>query len=489
MKQINRTHLRRDRVRVIGGGLAGCEAAWQLAHAGFQVELWEMKPRRRTPAQVSDHLAELVCSNSFRSASLDNAVGLIKHEMRAAGGFLMACAEVARVPAGDALAVDREKFAAQVERSLLALPQLERRQEEVLALPDDDVATLVCTGPLTADSLAADIARVCGKERLAFFDAIAPIIEADSIDMEHAYFRSRYDKGEGSDYLNCPFSEEEFATFLTALLAADQVSAKEFEDLHYFEGCLPIEVLASRGPKTLTFGPFKPVGLEDPRTGKRPYAVLQLRKEDVHGSAYNLVGCQTRLRQPEQKQVFHMIPALRHARFLRYGAIHRNTYLDAPTLMDDWGGLRTETGAYANVFFAGQVTGVEGYVESTASGLLTSWLITDLLRDRALDVPPESTMLGGLYRHTRGVLRADPSKYEPSNVTWAMVPPPNVRVAKRNRKSWLRERAEQEFAAWLSARRAKGAFLCAAPSWSQATQDPAPPAVEPETATQQAGNL
>lgn len=460
MERINRAHLRRDRVRVIGGGLAGCEAAWQFAHAGFEVELWEMKPVRRTPAQVSDKLAELVCSNSFRSASVDNAVGLIKEEMRKAGGFLMACAEQARVPAGDALAVDREKFAEAVEQALLSLPALTRKNEEVLALPDDDVATLVCTGPLTADALAADIARVCGQERLAFYDAIAPIIDAESIDMEHAYFRSRYDKGEGSDYLNCPFTLEEFEAFLHALLNADQVSAKDFEDLHYFEGCLPIEVLASRGPKTLTFGPFKPVGLEDPRTGKRPHAVLQLRKEDVHGSAYNLVGCQTRLRQPEQKQVFQMIPALREAKFLRFGAIHRNTYLDAPALLDDWGGLTTETGAYGNVFFAGQVTGVEGYVESTASGLLTSWLLIDLLGGNQRDIPPETTMLGGLYRHTRGLLRADPNKYEPSNVTWAMVPPPEVRVVKKQRKAWLRERAQRDFADWLEARKERGAYLC-----------------------------
>ena len=460
MKRINRAYLRRDRVRVIGGGLAGCEAAWQLAHAGLAVELWEMKPVRRTPAQVSDRLAELVCSNSFRSGSLDNAVGLIKQEMREAGGFLMACAERARVPAGDALAVDREKFAEIVEQALLSLPNLTRKSEEVLALPDDDVATLVCTGPLTADSLAADIARVCGKDRLAFYDAIAPIIDAESIDMEYAYFRSRYDKGEGTDYLNCPFTEEEFETFSAALLNADQVSAKDFEDLHYFEGCLPIEVLASRGPKTLTFGPFKPVGLEDPRTGKRPYAVLQLRKEDVHGSAYNLVGCQTRLRQPEQKQVFQMIPALRNAKFLRFGAIHRNTYLDAPTLLDEWGGLATENGTHANVFFAGQVTGVEGYVESTASGLLTAWSLIDLLAEKERDIPPETTMLGGLYRHTRGLLRADPTKYEPSNITWAMVPPPEVRVAKKLRKSWLRERAERDFAQWLDGRKARGGYLC-----------------------------
>lgn len=457
------TRLNPSKVRVIGGGLAGCEAAWQLAHAGFDVELVEMKPKKRTPAQVSDRLAELVCSNSFRSASLGNAVGLVKEEMRRAGSLLMAAAEVAKVPAGDALAVDREVFADTVESTLLTHPRITRVDAEVTKLPVDDVATLICTGPLTAEALADDIARACGKERLAFYDAIAPIVEADSIDMSRAYFLSRYGKGEGSDYLNCPMTEEEFDAFYDALLAADQVTAKSFEDLHYFEGCLPIEVLASRGKQTLTFGPMKPVGLEDPTTGERYKAVLQLRKEDVHGTAYNLVGCQTRLKQPAQREVFRLIPALREAVFLRYGAIHRNTYLDAPTLLDERNRLsppEAEPGAYENIFFAGQITGVEGYVESTASGLLTSWLLTDLLQGRPLDVPPETTMLGGLYRHARGTLRADATAaYSPSNVNWSMVPPIRERMPKKEKRERMGERALSDFGRWLEERRATGAFV------------------------------
>lgn len=454
-----RGRLRNDRVRVIGGGLAGCEAAWQLAHAGFDVELYEMKPKKRTPAQVTDRLAELVCSNSFRSASLENAVGVIKEEMRRVGGFLMACAEVAKVPAGDALAVDREVFADEVERRLLSHPRVTRHAEEVTALPDDDVATIVCTGPLTADALAADIARACGKERLAFYDAIAPIVEAESVDLSHAYFRSRRDKGEGADYLNCPMTEAEFDAFYEALREADRVAAKGFEDLHYFEGCLPLEVLAERGRQTLLFGPFKPVGLEHPETGERPFAVLQLRKEDIHGTAYNLVGCQTRLKQPDQREVFRRIPALREARFFRYGAIHRNTYLDAPTLLDERGALKAVDGRHAGVFFAGQITGVEGYVESTASGLLTAWIVADLLQGRPLDVPPETTLLGGLYRHVRGALRADPTqRYEPSNVTWAMVPPLSRPAPRRERRRLMGERALRDLERWLLARREGGAF-------------------------------
>jgi methylenetetrahydrofolate--tRNA-(uracil-5-)-methyltransferase len=443
--------LRKDRVRIVGGGLAGCEAAWQLAQAGIAVELFEMKPQKRTPAQVSDRLAELVCSNSFRSAALTNAVGLLKEEMRRCGSFLLQCAEVAKVPAGDALAVDRELFADTVERRLLEQPGVTRHGEEVTALPHDDVATLICTGPLTADALAADIARACGKERLAFFDAIAPILEADSIDMNRAFFMSRYGKGEGTDYLNCPMTKEQYDVFYEALAMADRVHAKDFEDLHYFEGCLPLEVMAERGKETLCFGPFKPVGLEHPHTGERFHAVLQLRKEDIHGSAYNLVGCQTRLKQPAQREVFRSIPALKDARFLRYGAIHRNTYLDAPALLDEQNRLVPHLAG--NVFFAGQITGVEGYVESTASGLLTAWLLADLLAGRPLDVPPETTLSGGLYRHVRGALRADPkAAYGPSNVTWAMVPPVKMRGPKAQRRERGVTRALDDLSAWLDAR-------------------------------------
>lgn len=429
-------------VRVIGGGLAGCEAAWQLANAGYAVELVEMKPEKRTPAQVSDKLAELVCSNSFRSNAPTNAVGLIKEEMRRLGGFMMRCAEEAKVPAGDALAVDRDVFSDAVERELDALENLTRVGAEVDTLPTDGVLTIVATGPLTADALAADIVRVVGKERLAFYDAIAPIIDADSVDMTSAFFKSRYDKGEGTDYLNCPMTAEEYDRFLALLAEADQADAHEFENLKYFEGCLPIEVLASRGPKTLSFGPLKPVGLEHPDTGERYAAVLQLRKENVHGTSFNMVGCQTRMKQPAQRAVFRSIPALKEAKFLRYGAIHRNTYLDSPAVLDERLSLGRSNPAYAHVHFAGQITGVEGYVESIACGLLVSMIVREKLGGARFTVPPAETALGGLFRHVTGALMVgEKAKFEPSNVTWAMMPPVGKR--RREKKHERRARASQ----------------------------------------------
>jgi methylenetetrahydrofolate--tRNA-(uracil-5-)-methyltransferase len=467
------------RVRIIGGGLAGCEAAWQLAEAGFAVTLYEQKPQKRTPAQTSDRLAELVCSNSFRSANVDNAVGLIKEEMRRAGSFLMRCAEVAKVPAGDALAVDRVVFADTVEGRLRAHPRITLVPGEVTALPDnndnddDVVATVVATGPLTSDALAADLARLCGRERLAFYDAIAPIIDADSILLEDedpdggAYFKSRWNKGDSADYLNCPMTEEQYNTFYAALRAADTAAAHEFERLHYFDGCLPIEVMAERGQDTLRFGPFKPVGLYHPVTNRRSHAVLQLRKEDIHGTSYNLVGCQTRMKQQAQREVFALVPALRDVRFLRYGAIHRNTYVDAPVVLDERGALR----ARPRVWLAGQITGVEGYVESTASGLVTAWVVADALAGRTLDVPPPTTALGGLWRHCRGVLRAaGNTEYAPSNVTWSMMPPvtpvtttgKKQKASKAERKHQASERALADFDRWLRDRRGDGRFVGAA---------------------------
>jgi methylenetetrahydrofolate--tRNA-(uracil-5-)-methyltransferase len=449
------------KVRVIGGGLAGSEAAMQLSRAGFEVELREQKPHKRTPAQVSDRLGELVCSNSFRSANPENAVGLIKEEMRALGSFIMACADEARVPAGDALAVDREQFAAHVEQGLRAAG-VTIVAGEVTALPEDEVPTVVATGPLTSDALAADLARLCGKDRLAFYDAIAPIVEADSIHVDEkdprgGYFLSRYGKGDGADYLNCPLDKEGYERFIGALLEADRVHKAEFEDLHYFEGCLPLEVMAERGIETLRFGPMKPVGLDHPATGRWPHAVLQLRKEDVHGTAYNLVGCQTRLKQPDQKAVLSLIPALADARFLRFGAIHRNTYVDAPVVLDDFNRLK----ARPSVFLAGQITGVEGYVESTASGLMVARTMIALSRGHTPAPPPETTALGGLWRHVRGTLRADPkAAYQPSNVTWAMVPPVVVtapsgskkkKAGKGERRQALVERARADLAAWQAA--------------------------------------
>ncbi len=445
--------LNKNRVRVIGAGLAGCEAAFQMARFGVQVDLYEMKPKKRTPAQVSDHFAELVCSNSFRSNNPLNAVGLIKEEMRRAGGFLIACAEEAKVPAGDALAVDREQFAKVVQSRLLADPNIRIISEEVGELFNDDIATIVATGPLTSDALALDIAKIIGQERLAFYDAIAPIIDADSVDMEHAFFASRWGKGEGDDYLNCPMTEIEYGQFFQALISADQAHAKAFENLHYFEGCLPIEELASRGEKTLLFGPLKPVGLHHPVTGLRAHAVLQLRKENIHGTAYNLVGCQTRMKQPAQKAVFAEIPALKNAQFLRFGAIHRNTYLDAPSILDEASRLKTNNGQYQNIFFAGQITGVEGYVESMASGLIVAKLLQTILQQKQLNPPPEYTALGGLYRHTRGSLKANPKdRYVPSNVTWAMLPPianQDRRLGKDAKRQMLVERALGDLQQWL----------------------------------------
>jgi methylenetetrahydrofolate--tRNA-(uracil-5-)-methyltransferase len=451
------------RVRVIGGGLAGCEAAFQLAEAGFDVELCEQKPHQRTPAQVSDRLAELVCSNSFRSSNVDNAVGLIKEEMRRGGSFVLACAAVAKVPAGDALAVDRERFADEVETRLRAHPRVRLVAGEVTELPKDGVPTLISTGPLTSDALAASLAKACGRERLAFYDAIAPIIETDSIHVDNsnpaaAYYASRYGKGDGADYLNCPLTEPEYRQFIAALLAADLVTKKEFEDLHYFEGCLPLEVMAERGEQTLRFGPMKPVGLDHPATGRWPYAVMQLRKENIHGTAYNMVGCQTRLRQGAQREVFAHIPALREAVFLRYGAIHRNTYVDAPTVLDEENRLR----GHEHVWLAGQITGVEGYVESTASGLMTAWAMIDRLQGRAVRVAPEHTALGGLWRHVRGWLRpAGVNDYGPSNVVWSMIPPihkdhirddagKRKKLSKTERRSHASAHALQCFDAWWS---------------------------------------
>ena len=464
------------RVRVVGGGLAGCEAAFQLAEAGVDVTLYEQKPDKRTAAQTSDRLAELVCSNSFRSSNVDNAVGLIKEEMRRCGSFLMACAEVAKVPAGDALAVDRIVFADTVEGRLRQHPRITIVPGEVTAVPDDDVPTIVSTGPLTSDALAADIARLCGQERLAFYDAIAPIIDADSVILDDedplsgAYFKSRWNKGESADYLNCPMNREQYAIFYEALRAADTATAHEFEDLHYFDGCLPLEVMAERGVDTLRFGPMKPVGLFHPVTNQRAHAVLQLRKEDIHGTSYNLVGCQTRMKQGAQREVFSVVPALREVKFLRYGAIHRNTYVDSPAVLDERGALK----AKQNLWFAGQITGVEGYVESTASGLVTALVVADHLRGLSLDIPPELTALGGLWRHCRGALRADAkARYSPSNVIWPMMPPlPNEvlrpvgvdgkkgkKPAKSDRKHLLSERALESLEAWLSTRRANGRYV------------------------------
>ncbi len=436
-------------VIVIGAGLAGCELSYQLAERGISVQLYEMKPTARSPAHVSEHFAELVCSNSFRSNNPMNAVGLLKEEMRRMKSLIMQAAEHAKVPAGDALAVNRDVFAAFIHARIEAHPNIEVVNACVKKIPDVDKPVVCATGPLTAPELAQNIIEKIGTDSMAFYDAIAPIIDADSINFEHAYFKSRWDKGEARDYVNCPMDQSTYAAFIREMLAADAVHAKSFEELHYFEGCLPLEEMASRGIETLRFGPLKPVGLAHPETDERFHAVLQLRKENVHGTAYNLVGCQTRLKQPDQKRIFRMVPGLENARFLRFGAIHRNTYLNTPDILQPDFSLKDQLSTQP-IYFAGQMTGVEGYVESTASGMLVAASIAARLSGRTFDCPPPETMLGGLARHVRGELILPKRAYEPSNITWALVPPPEKRPkSKKQRKEILANRARDALTLWL----------------------------------------
>ncbi|MCA9604921.1 MAG: methylenetetrahydrofolate--tRNA-(uracil(54)-C(5))-methyltransferase (FADH(2)-oxidizing) TrmFO [Myxococcales bacterium] len=432
------------RVTIVGAGLAGCECAWQLAERGVPVTLIEQKPHARTSAQHGDGLAELVCSNSFRGADLVNAVGLLKEEMRRAGSLVMAAAEVAKVPAGGALAVDREVFSAEVTRRIEAHPQIELTHRVVEAIPEARPLVLA-TGPLTGDALAAEIARVIGREHLAYYDAIAPVVSADSIDWDVVFRASRYDKGGDAAYGNCPMTKDEYEAFVAAIVAAEKVQPREFEEVRYFEGCLPVEVMAERGVQTLAFGPMKPVGLTDPRTGERPHAVVQLRQEDKHASAYNLVGFQTRMKHPEQKRVFRMIPGLENAEFERLGSVHRNTYVDAPRVLDDELALR----ALPGVHLAGQISGVEGYVESAACGLVLGTMLAEKARGAAPFLPPETTALGGLVRH----LRDEAKDFAPSNVVWSMVPPlPGRKIHKRRpRREKLAARALADLEPWLEA--------------------------------------
>jgi methylenetetrahydrofolate--tRNA-(uracil-5-)-methyltransferase len=434
-------------VTIVGAGLAGCEAALQLARRGVHVRLCEMKPHKRTPAQTSDRLAELVCSNSLRGAALTNAVGLLKEELRLAGSAVIHCALESRVPAGGALAVDRERFAAMMTEQVEREPNIELVRGEVLGIPDDR-PVILATGPLTSDALAADIARVVGDEHLAYYDAIAPIVSAESIDMSVVWRQSRYDKG-GADYLNCPLDEEQYRAFVSAMVEADKVDARAFEDARFFEGCLPCEVMAARGERTLSFGPMKPRGLTDPRTGKRPHAVLQLRAEDQAQTAYNLVGFQSRMKWPEQKRVFRMVPGLEQAEFMRYGAVHRNTFINAPVLLDECMQLRALPGVYC----AGQMAGVEGYVESAAAGLLCAVMLADTLEGRTPRRPPPTSAFGGLL--TQLTRSHDKLGYQPSNITWAHFPPLDAaggrKLKKRARYAKLAERALTDVAPWLEA--------------------------------------
>ncbi|HJL41177.1 MAG TPA: methylenetetrahydrofolate--tRNA-(uracil(54)-C(5))-methyltransferase (FADH(2)-oxidizing) TrmFO [Myxococcales bacterium LLY-WYZ-16_1] len=434
-------------VWVVGAGLAGAELSLQLARRGIPVRLFEMKPHRRTPAQVSDGYAELVCSNSFRANSIENAVGAIKEEMRIAGSVLMQIADECAVPAGGALAVDRERFSAEVTRVLEAEPDIEVYNREVTELPSsEEVAdVVVATGPLTSPTLSESIRMAAGgAEKLYFYDAIAPIVAADSIDESVVFRASRYGKGEGADYLNCPLDAEDYARFIADLDAAEKVTPRAFEEAKYFEGCLPIEVMAARGPDTLRFGCMKPVGLDDPRTGRRPHAVVQLRAENREGTAYNLVGFQTRLKWSAQKEVFRRIPGLENAEFLRFGSIHRNTYLDAPRLLDRANRLK----GVPHVRFAGQITGVEGYVESTASGLLLGLRMAAERLGIEFVEPPAASAMGALHRHVRGEDRLERDPHVPSNVHWGMVPALPGRVPKKERKRRYGERAVEEFGSW-----------------------------------------
>jgi methylenetetrahydrofolate--tRNA-(uracil-5-)-methyltransferase len=428
-------------VTIVGAGLAGTECAFQLAERGIGVRLIEQKPIARTPAQTGDGFAELVCSNSFRGDSLSNAVGLLKEELRRAGSLVLAVGETVRVPAGGAMAVDRELFSREVTRRISAHPLIERVSEVVTQLPAARPLVLA-TGPLTGDALAADLARVIGAEHLAYYDSIAPIVAADSIDWERVFRASRYDKGGDDAYVNCPLDRAQYDVFITQLRAAERVQPHAFEEPRYFEGCLPIEVMADRGPQTLAFGPMKPVGLTDPRTGKRPHAVVQLRREDAAGTAYNLVGFQTRMKQPEQRRVFGLIPGLEQARFERYGTVHRNTFVNAPKVLAGDLSLVASPGVYV----AGQICGVEGYVESAASGLCLGIALAAQLRGEASPAPPRTSALGSLLSH----LSRPNDDFQPSNVVFSMFPAyEGRRLGKRERHLALAERALSDLDPWL----------------------------------------
>ena len=441
-------------VHVVGGGLAGSEAAWQLARAGVPVVLHEMRPRRMTDAHRTGGLAELVCSNSFRSDDHEgNAVGVLHAEMRRCGSLVMQAADGARLPAGSALAVDRDIFSAAVGERLRAHPLVTIERDEVDGLPPGDWdSVIIATGPLTSPGLADAIGALTGSDALAFFDAIAPVVHRHSIDFGTAWFQSRWDRGsaggDGADYINCPLDEERYTGFIDALLAADTVEFRDWErDTPYFEGCMPIEVMASRGRETLRFGPMKPVGLTDPATGRRPHAVVQLRQDNALATLYNMVGFQTKMRHAEQVRVLRMIPGLRHAEFARLGGLHRNTFINSPALLDPQLRLRAEP----RLRFAGQITGVEGYVESAAVGLLAGRFAAAGRRDTPGAAPPRTTALGALLAHITG--GADSRTFQPMNVNFGLFPPldPAARLRGRERKRAMAARALGDVTAWAGA--------------------------------------
>lgn len=432
-------------VVIAGGGLAGSEAAWQLAERGIPVSLYEMRPARQSPAHKTEQLAELVCSNSLKSNAPGSASWLLKEELRRAGSLLLHCADECAVPGGAALAVDRQRFAQAVTSAIERHPLIEVRRQEFCEIPAG-TPVLIATGPLTSEALAARLQEMTGSENLAFYDSLSPIVDAETLNMERIFRASRYGKG-GEDYLNCPMTENEYRAFYEALMAAETVRAHDFEDLNYFEACLPIEVLAHRGYDTLRFGPMRPVGLTDPGTGRRPFAVVQLRPENLRFSSYNLVGFQNHLKFPEQKKVLRMIPGLENAEFLRFGQIHRNTYINAPKVLSPDLSLRSAP----EVFIAGQLSGVEGYVECMATGLLTGLAIAARLRDATFAPPPRTTALGSLVHY---ITHADPRNYQPANISFDLLPPiaglpRSMARDRRARRERQCERALGDFAPWF----------------------------------------
>ncbi len=428
-------------ITIIGGGLAGCEAAWQAAQEGCSVTLYEMKPERFSEAHQSDKLAELVCSNSLRGSGMNNAVGCLKEELRRCGSLFIEAADATAVPAGGALAVDRDDFSAYISAKIAAHPAIEIIRKEVTELPEEGT-TILASGPLTSTSLSEQLKTLTGDEHLYFYDAIAPIIEADSIDFTKAWRASRYDKG-GDDYINCPLDKEQYHAFVEELLKADKVPARDFEKLVHFEGCMPIEEMASRGPETLAFGPMKPVGLADPRTGRFPYAVVQLRQDNRNASLYNLVGFQTRMTYPEQKRIFRMIPGLENVRFSRLGSMHRNTFINAPKCLNEQLQLNTRT----DIFVAGQVSGVEGYVESAACGFLAGIFAAYHLRGEKAPLPPAETAFGALLGHLN---HAESENFQPMNINYGLFPPLVLerKMKRADRRLAMAERALNLLPEW-----------------------------------------
>ena len=438
-------------ISIIGAGLAGCEAAWQLAQRGYRVRLHEMRPAKMTPAHQTAQCAELVCSNTFRADHLESAVGLLHEEMRQLGSLIMACADKTRIPAGTALAVDREQFAEEVTSALKAEPLIEFVPGEVKEIPATGLV-LIASGPLTSDSLFEQIRKVTGEENLSFFDAIAPVVDAESINMDIAYWKNRYDKncgdGEG-DYLNCPMDRDQYMAFVDALVKAEKVAFKGFEDIPFFEGCMPIEEMAERGENTPRFGPMKPVGLDHPETGAKAYAVVQLRRDNRMGSLLNMVGFQTKMTYGEQQRVFRMIPGLEKAEFFRLGSLHRNTFIKSPALLDNTLRLKKEP----RIFFAGQITGVEGYVESAAMGLMAGRFLADIIQGKSLQAPPATTAHGALLAHISQT-RAD--DFQPMNMNFGLLPPGPKQEGKRRlsraeRRHAVSDQALAALQAWLKA--------------------------------------